>query len=282
MTMNADAIRQIQLGEATAQANNAIASAIDRDAGVVAIPADMKVHDVQHLMPWARRMSGQMITEDLGSFVDYVRKYAVADASMVFIDKDDIQAKCIFDLGTVEQPGHAAHSALWDAPISEEHKAWNEITSGRQAQRDVAEFLEDYQTQITCVSPDGSLMSTLQVASAIRSITIEALAKRESTQEQLSASRSDFESIKASASSPLPAMITFTCEPYGPELGDYTFQARLRIEAGSKDPVILLSQVRLDAMKVEMARRCENKVRDVFTDADIAGVPVVVGKRLGR
>ena len=59
-----------------------------------------------------------------------------------------------------------------------------------KAQQVIAEFLEDWATHLACFHGDTAMEHKHAVA-AVRRVTIESLSRTESTQEQLSASRSE-------------------------------------------------------------------------------------------
>lgn len=99
----------------------------------------------------------------------------------------------------------------------------------------------------------------------------------ESNAQQLSASLSAFESVKASSKHTLPALIYYTTKPYA-DLQERVFVLRLSVTASEKGPVLTLRIKNLERHEEEMAEELGGLVQqaiDAKTEAD--PVPVLLG-----
>ena len=87
---------------------------------------------------------------------------------------------------------------------------------------------------------------------AIRNLTVEAASKAEHKEESLSASRSTFESVKASSEHKLPGTIIFKCKPY-PDLAERTFSLRMSVLTNDSKPRFQLRITALEQMATEFS-----------------------------
>ena len=272
------AIIALQEGASIASALSAL-QARDSSDHLTALPSDFKLHDLEQYLPHRRRARGTMTTEALASFSDYFTTHAETGAT-VFVDKDAMKAVGVLNLGdSLDHPGHADNKAVLALKSVAAFDAMRKIANGQaQTQAAVAEWVEDWQGLIECYNhPDGEELGQ-QVANgraiaAIRAITIEAARKVESEEGQLSASRSAFESVKASSKHTLPTHIWITTVPYV-GLAERTFRLRLGILTGGDKTSIVLRPVKMEEHQQEMAEEFAANVTSVLTGT---GHPVLIG-----
>lgn len=281
--LNADAIKALSKAEATTAANTAIDAAQDSITHVLALPEDFKVHDLESYLPDRRRARGTMTTSVIKDFAAYAKTHALpsdtdegeageqVSCAAVFIDKDNMSATAVLNLGTVNQPGHADNLAVLKLDRSAAFAAVQAIANGQpRKQTDVAEFLEDWAPFITCRNAD--VIGTGQAAAAIRTITIEAAKKVTSSEQQLGAEKSAFESVQASSGDNLPTTIEFLLDPPYFGLDARTVTLRLSVLASEK-PAIVLRIVKLEEHMEGMAGEFAELVRTELAGA----MPVVIG-----
>jgi uncharacterized protein YfdQ (DUF2303 family) len=137
------------------------------------------------------------------------------------------------------------------------------------AQREAAEFLEDWQPAIELFK-DAARVPTPLGIEAVRSITIEAQRKGTNTEQSLGIQRSTFESVQAGSEKPLPTHIYFKCVPYQ-GLGERTFVLRLGVITGEPLKVVLRI-INREQHDEEMAAELAALVRQALTD-----LPVLLG-----
>ncbi len=260
----------IKTSHAITAAAAAVSCALADGSGVTALPEDFKVRDLENYLPFRRRPRGTMATRIIAAFAEYAMAHA-GDGATVFVDPADMTATAVLDLGSVESPGHADNKAKLTPNKTADYAALLQITAGPRSQQDVAEFLEDWAGQVLCFNGADEIKAPLAIA-AVRKITIESAQRVESEEQSLSATRSAFESIKASSQDPLPTTIYFACQPYA-DLAERTFVLRLSILTGEKTPKLVLRVQKLDTHAEEMA----NELVERITDAIGPELPVLVG-----
>jgi len=262
----------------------AMASAPDTSQAVAALPEEFKLHDLERYQPTRRRMAGTYTTRNIQPFADFVAQHADAGAT-VFVDADEMTAVAVLDLGTIAAPGHADHRAKLTPKRTAAYTALRKIIDFGKSQREIAEFFEDWngiaQLQFFAEdTPDGTSGEEIPLRRAIgalRNVDIKVETGMESNAQQLSASLSAFESVKASSKHTLPALIHYTTKPYG-DLQERIFILRLSVMASEKGPVLTLRIKNLERHEEEMAEELGGLVQqaiDAKTEAD--PVPVLLG-----
>lgn len=265
-----DAIKALQESASIAAAMATLESSSDTK-NTVALPSDYKLHDLEKLLPLRRRARGTMTTTVLKSFLDYTKDHAEPGAS-VFVEAQMMGATSVLNLGTPDEPGQADNKAKLSLTRTAAFSALLGVAnSAALKQATVAEFLEDWANEITCMNDAGEIATTKAIA-AIRKLTIETMRKLESEEQSLSASRSAFESVQATSKEPIPTTIRFECQPYS-ELLPRTFALRLAIQTGGDKPTISLRIVKAEQHNEEMAQELVELIADQFA----GDVPVLIG-----
>lgn len=268
-----EAIAALQQGEAISSAVVAVGSAIGQEPrGVLALPSEYAVHDLERMLPLRRRARGSMTTSAVEDFAAYVLQHKHAGAA-VFVDQGRMSALAVLNLGTATAPGHADNTATLQAQASAAYTALRAVANGAaQKQQTVAEFLEDWPGVVKCYH-EGTEISPPKAIAAVRTLTLESMRKLEASEGQLSASRSTFESVKASSGpDPLPTHVYFSCAPYL-GLAERTFVLRVGVRADEKAPGITLRVVNAEQHAEDMAAELANLVRGALG----AVLPVLVG-----
>ena len=245
------------------------AGAYNDARGIIAMPSDFKIHDIETHLPTRRRQRGYMQTSHSESFADYVAENAELGAT-IFVNKDSMSAEAVLNLGTPNWPGHCDNKATLLLEKTAAYKALLAITGTQKKQKDVAEWLEDWHAHITCAGQptDGTIhsavISPISAANAVRSLTIESWKKLESTTEQLSSSLSSFASETASSKTALPTTVYFTCQPYS-GLNERIFTARISVTSTNNKPMITLRIVQYELHTEQMAEELAGMVTEVMS-----------------
>lgn len=266
-----EAITALQEGNAILHAASALTSSCDTN-DLTALPSDYKLHDLEKYKPLRRRARGTMNTNVISAFTGYVTDH-VEPGATVFVNPDEMSATAVLNLGTPCVPGHADNRAKLTLKRTAAYSALVGIASGvgfKQTQ--IAEFLEDWPEHIQCINESGSITLPKAIA-AIRKLSIEAIRKIENSEQQLSASRSAFESVQATSADPLPTVIMFDCQPYA-DLKARTFALRLNVQTGGDKPTISLRIVKAEQHAEDMANELGYLIAHAF---DGASIPVLLG-----
>lgn len=260
-----EAIQELAQSQAISAANADIPARY-----IVALPDNFALHDVEQHMEWRRRLRGTMTTSSVPDFAAYALAHQEPGAS-TFINADNMAAVAVLNLGSPQEPGHADNAAKLQPKRTAAYAALMAHANGmplKQAQ--VAEFIEDWRDAIVCMHGDETI-PTSQAIAAVRSITIEALRKQENVEQQLSATRSAFESVQASSIHKIPTLLQFVCMPYV-GFASRKFDVRISIQTGDK-PALVLRIVKQEWHAEDMANELAALVRNALQGA----MPVMVG-----
>ena len=272
-----DSIELLQQAGAIRAASAAVNEALEGDHpekrtyGLIALPSDFTKHDLETFMPLRRRARGTMDTSDIKAFASYTTQHA-EDGATVFVNAESMAATAVLNLGTKDAPGHADNQAKIKLKATAAYQALALVARGSAiTQVQAAEFLEDWPDLITCFNDAGEISKPKAVA-AVRKLSIEAMRKIESSAQNLSASKSAFESVQATSADPIPTTIYFNCEPYH-GLPERQFVLRLGILTAGDKPSIVLRIVKQELHAEEMA----NEFADCIRDALSSKLPVHIG-----
>lgn len=267
--LDAEAIKELTKAEAISAADDAISIKV---GAVTALPNDYSIHDLEKFLPNRRRARGTMATTSVVAFAAYCDSHKEEGAA-VFVNQDSMIAVAVLNLGVPEVPGHADNRAQLETKKTAAYNAMLNVASGRALkQTEVAEFLEDWPGQVQCFNDQGGVTLPKAIA-AVRKITIEAMRKQESSEQQLSASKSAFESVQATSSEPLPTTLYFTCVPYH-GLSSRQFVLRLGVQTGGDKPAITLRVVNAEQHAEDMAAELVHLVAAEIGDS----MPVLIGQ----
>lgn len=245
-----EAIQELAQAQAIAAADATVERA--DIAGLVALPSDFELHNLEQHQTYRRRARGTMTTSSIRDFAAYVADHK-DDGAAVFIDPKMMRAVAVLNLGTPVGPGHADNRAVLALEPTAPYKALCAMANGQgQKQTSVAEFMEDWSPHLKC-TVGGAKVGLAQAVAAVRRITIEALRKLETTEQSLSASKSTFESVKASSGAdPLPTHIQFSAVPYL-GMSSRDFVMRLGITTTGDKPAIVLRVINAEQHVEDMA-----------------------------
>ena len=262
-----ETLTALQESAAIYQAQNAL-EAHAKTNNLAALPSDYTLHNMEPYLPKRRRARGNMSTANLESFAQYIKTHAEPGCS-VFVSQDTMRATAVLNLGDPADPGHADNLASLVLVPTAAYKALTAYSNGvAQTQKAIAEFMEDWADNIKAFGSDGAEIKTPQAVAAVRKITIDAMRKIESTEQALSASKSAFESVQATSSETLPAMLLFACKPYA-DLDQRTFALRLGVLTGETAPKVNLRIAKAEEHQEEMAEELAGRIASAFDSGEV-------------
>lgn len=267
-----EAINALQEGEAITAAREALANALATSA-VVALPDDFTTHDLEGCLDNRRRERGAMNTSQLDSFVRYTNEHSEEGAT-VFIDADNFKATAVLNLGTPLMAGHADNLSVLSLMRTAAYDSLINHTQSSMNQSTIAEFFEDFTEHLKFYNDDGQISNAKAVA-AVRKVTIDEVRKLESTETQLSSSKSAFEKISASSTETLPTTVYFECQPYH-GLFVRTFVLRLSVVSNGDKTQIRLRIAKLEVHKEEMAVELSDLIKNNFILSVTSNQPTIV------
>lgn len=261
-----EAITALQEGEAIKAAIIALTNTSSTKE-LAALPSDYQVRDLEPYLPLRRRARGTMTTSALDAFTGYTQMHAEQGCA-VFINPDDMSATAVLNLGTPTEPGHTDNRACLKLKQTAAYRALLAHANGTGLkQATVAEFLEDWAENINCFNEAGAIVPAQAIA-AIRKLSIESMRRLESSEQNLGASRSAFESVQATSVDPIPTKINFNCEAYT-ELSGRSFVLRLGVLTGADKPSITLRIVQAEKHAEDMANELADLISNEFSADEV-------------
>ena len=216
----------------------------------IALPDDMKIHNLERFAEHRARFRGEMVTSSIADFSSYVLNHG-GQAVAAFVDQDRMACRAFFNLGTQADPGHGDDTALLALKPTAAYAALLSIAGEPLTQRELAEWMEDWAHCLTAYE-NGAEMSVPAASAAVRNITIKAASERTHSEHNFGAARSAMDEIEAKSQDRLPTELVFITLPYeGLERQSITL--RVSVITGEK-PSLKLRWVREEAQREEIAQ----------------------------
>lgn len=223
------------------------------------LPQNTSIESLERFALERFRFRGAMETTSIDDFVRCSAGYAQEDEkARCFIDADNMLARSIFNIGTLDNPGHADNVASIKLKKTAPFRALLAINGDHLNQKQIAEWLEDWSDYLLAFDAGGNTMTIAQAAQAVRRVTIQQATQADHEDSDFSGKKSLMQSIEASSKEVMPVAFEFKCVPYE-GLGERRFSLRNSL-LKSSDPVFVLRIVQLEAQEEAIA----NEFRDLL------------------
>ena len=223
------------------------------------LPQNTSIESLERFALERFRFRGAMDTTSIDDFVRYSVAYAQEEEkARCFIDADNMLARSIFNIGTLDNPGHADNVASIKLKKTAPFRALLAINGDHLNQKQIAEWLEDWSDYLLAFDAGGNTMTIAQAAQAVRRVTIQQATQADHEDSDFSGKKSLMQSIEASSKEVMPVAFEFKCIPYE-GLGERRFSLRNSL-LKSSDPVFVLRIVQLEAQEEAIA----NEFRDLL------------------
>lgn len=238
------------------------------------LPEDACIESLERFALERYRFRGNMDTTSIEDFVRYSIGYASSDEkARCFIDAENMVARSIFNIGTLDSPGHADNVSTLKLKKTAPFRALLDINGRQLSQKQIAEWLEDWNDYLLAFDADGKTMNIAQAAQAVRRITIHQSTQADHEDADFSGKKSLMQSVEASSKDVMPVAFEFTCVPYE-GLGERRFSLRNSL-LKSSEPCFVLRIVQLEAQEEAIAI----EFRDLLTGKfDEEPVETFIGK----
>ncbi|ECY3259719.1 DUF2303 family protein [Salmonella enterica subsp. enterica serovar Alachua] len=225
------------------------------------LPENTSVESLERFSLERFRFRGAMDTTSIDDFVRYSSGYADAgEPARCFIDAENMAARSIFNIGTLDNPGHADNVSTIKLKKTAPFRALLGINGDRLSQKQIAEWLEDWKDYLIAFDADGNTMQITQAAQAVRRVTIQQATQADHEDGDFAGKKSLMQSIEASSKDVMPVAFEFKCVPYE-GLSERAFSMRNSL-LKSNDPCFVLRIVQLEAQEEAIA----NEFRDLLID----------------
>ncbi|MCK8543196.1 YfdQ family protein [Yersinia ruckeri] len=262
--LNSSAIQEIRNMAMTTLVEEKLSSA---DCLTIALPDNVAIHNLEKFQNGRFRFRGNLKTNSIDEYVKYSSGYA-GNGVRCFIDADDMSAKTVFNLGTLEEPGHADNTANLSLKKTAPFRELLAIDGQKKRQKELAEWLEDWREYLMAFDADGNILDIRQAVGAVRRITIESTSSADHEDNDFSGKRSIMETVEAKSKDIMPAGFEFKCVPYE-GLGERRFKLRYSILTGGDVPVLVLRIVQLEGEQEKIAQEFRDLLISKFTGIEI-------------
>lgn len=235
MDLSREAIEQICfLSENAADINWPVSLAAEPPC--IAVPGTVRLQDIEEYLPHRRAFRGEFNTASMLAFRDYIAPFE--EEQPCFIDGDTLRAVVYLDIGSGNEPGHCRHRASLQVKRTAAFAALLAANEKPMSQRELAEWLEDWNASLAAVDAMGVEMELAAAVRAVRNIIISATTDSKSSIQNMSETRGTLAKIEATSEAGLPAGFIFTCQPTD-ELVERSIRVDLAVITGEK-PVLKL------------------------------------------
>ena len=216
------------------------------------LPEGAKVVDLEKDQAGRSRFRGVLATNSLVDFSAYVTERAI-EGARGFINQDDMACTLIFNLGTDVVPGHADDRAVLRLKPSAGYKAAQEIPGRPMSQKDLSDWIEDWNASLSATDEAGQTMSIVKAIAAVRTITIKASSESDHAVSETRTSRSAMDQIEATSKETLPASLVFSVVPYeGLSVRNITL--RVSVITSGLQPMLKLRWIGEEVQREEIAQ----------------------------
>lgn len=247
--------------------DNALAAAgkeLPTPSPTVLIPEGAKIVDLERFAAGRSRFRGTFNTDSLADFGGYVidRGHALAQG---FVNQQAMSCEVFFNLGNETDPGHADDRAVLKLQPTAAFKAVQEIAGRGMSQRDLSDWIEDWNTSLAAHDVDGQAMGIAKVIAAVRNITVKAISESDHAIGETKSSRSAMDQIEASSKETLPTNLIFTCVPYE-GLMERSFAFRVAVLTSGNQPVLKLRWIGEEVQREEIAQEFKGVLQTLVKD----------------
>lgn len=239
------------------------ANLIDIGVPALIIDNDQKIVSLEQFQPERVRFRGRFATSVLGEFVNYVK---ANPGGAGFVDPTKVNATVFFNLGDTDKPGHGDWTGSLALTPTAAYAAIQAVESKRLAQRELAEWIEDWATNLHAQFGEADeKMSIGQAVAAIRNLTISAKSDVTHNERDFGATRTALEDLQARSEGGIPKYLSFSTEPY-PNFVPREIRLRLSVITGEK-PALTLRIVGKEALEEDIAREFRQMLLEGIGDA---------------
>lgn len=252
--------------------NHALAAKVFEmtEGAAVAVPNDHSLKSLEIFNATRDRFRGDLRTSSLEDWFTYVNANSNADTSTVFVDKDEMTAKAILDLGGDKIPLHCQHTAKLSAESTPIFNAVNHVNESKLSQEETAEWLEDWGDHLTIIDKEDEEMTLSETVAAIRRIEVNKSSNADFETGESHAKLSRSEQIEAKSKGRQVHSLRLTCVPYE-GLEPVQIEIRL-IVLPSDTPTIRFRVLQGAEIREAIAQDFKAKIK-----ANIKDIPVYVG-----
>ena len=214
--------------------------------------------------PW--RFRGAFTTYSANDFVAYLTEHA-DEATHVFINPSQGEAKAILDMGNAVEPEWGRHTAQLTLVQRPEYQHVLKWAGQAMGQQEFIDFVEDFPECFRFIHADGETMDMGKLVACLRRLKIDTAISSETDVKPFGQTQSVAElvEIKASGSDALPSGFYYTAVPHD-HFTQYSLFCRLRAVPGDKAAQLKYRLTGLDALQQKIADELHKKIESGLQD----------------
>lgn len=229
---------------------------------IIITPQNFGILELEQYMEHRSSYRFTFKTKSIKDFIQYGEDFDGVGASC-FVDSSTMNAKTIFDLGTLEKPLHQVHRAFLSLDETAAFSKLLSINGVRLSQKQASDFIEDWADNVRIFSTAGDYMTAKQGAASLRDLTIESAKEVNSKVGDYSESMSTMEKVEAKDKHLIAGEIIFKCVPYL-HLEEREFIIRLSLITSGDAPQLSFRIIKLESIREEIAEEFKDILIDGF------------------
>lgn len=204
---------------------------VDPSLNVVYLDGNVNIHDLEKFQSKKRRMKGQFATTSLLALAQFAQSTIASSLNnenpSCFIGNNG-NAKLIFNYGDMENPLHQDLGASIQLNTTPVFDAISRLKDSRLSQRELAEFIEDFNDYVTALDASGDEINLNVAVGAIRNMTIESNKSVNQESTDFKDTSSAFASVEAKFKDATPAYLKFDIPAFN-EIENRIFILRISV-----------------------------------------------------
>ena len=261
MTLSKDAIKHIQdtahIPELIKQLNSH-----ETTEPMIVLPEGFKTESLEREMEFRSSYRFNFKTSVINDFISYCKDFKT-DGASCFVNAKQMTAQTIFDLGSIEQPGHQRHRSYISLDETVAYLKLLNIDGDVFSQKDASDFIEDWSELVTITAKSDSILTAIEAARGFRGITIDMAKQVKSEVGDFSQNLDTMESIEAKHQYNIPHTIDFKCVPFL-HFKERTFRIRVSMLTSGDVPKFVFRVVKLESIKENIAEEFKSILTAAF------------------
>lgn len=246
-------------------------SAIDKSKDVLFIDKNTQIADLQKFSKTKRRMSGNFKTSSISALAEFaestIKESPEIDTPSCFVGEDG-KASLFFNFGSIENPLHQDLTGSVSLKKTAVFKAIEELKDRQLTQRELAEFIEDFNTCAVALDKNGDVILQSSAIASIRDMSIESQRNVGQTSEDYRDTASAFASVEAKFKGATPAYLKFTIQPFS-EMSEYEFIFRISVLTTNDRIALTLRCAKWDEILEEVNAEFQEKLTEKLAPLNV-------------
>lgn len=232
---------------------------------VIALPTGIQLQSVEKNAPARFRPRGNYqthLSSHFITFVEQMNEQLKADQCPIFIKRDEMTARCIFNYADSDGKAGAGHQDHYAEVKLKETPAYKylfiKFNDTQHKQRKLVELLEEFAEEVQLLNSSYQKIPTADALNALATIDIKATRDIRSSEQEYSTELTSAEKIAMQATQHTPSFIRVTLQTHE-GMSPQTFDVRLSF-IGDDTPLITTRLLRHEKVAEAIALELEQQL----------------------